>query len=202
MLTNKEKQTLEIIKAFIENEGYSPTFEQIADKLGVKAKSTVSHYVRALKEKNYIHIPEGKRKCIELIEQANDYALPLVGTIAAGSPLEAYEVIESVDLGGLISTKEHDRYLLKISGESMKDIGILDGDLVLIQKQQVARDGQIVVALIDDSEATLKEFKMQNNNTVLLVAHNNAIAPMIYPADRVKIQGVYLGLRFSKNYLG
>ena len=82
----------------------------------------------------------------------------------------------------------------------MQDSGILDGDLVLIQKQNIAKDGQIVVALIDDKEATLKELRMQDNNCVALIPHNHHMQPMIYPAQRVSIQGIYLGLRFDQSY--
>ena len=76
----------------------------------------------------------------------------------------------------------------------------MDGDLVLIQKQQLARDGQIVVALVDEKEATLKEFRMQTSTSVALIPHNDAMQPMVYPANRVTIQGVYLGLRLDRNY--
>ena len=199
MLIDTEKKILDIIKQYQSDKGYSPTFETIAKILGIRSKSTIHRYITALKQKGYIYIPEKKRKYIEVLEQAQDYYLPLVGTIAAGKPLEAYEVIENIDMSSIIKTK--DRYLLKISGDSMKDSGILDGDLVLIQKQQIARAGQIVVALIDQTEATLKEFRMQQNSLVTLIPHNETFQTMSYSADRVSIQGVYLGLRFDKSCL-
>ncbi len=198
MLTRKEKQVLDIIENFIEKHHYSPTFEEIAHALGIKSKSTIFTYIKSLKEKNYIYIPEGKRKHIELIKNENTHSLPLIGTIAAGQPLDAYEVIDSVNMQNLMKTK--DRYLLKISGDSMIDSGIMDGDLVLIQRQQIAKDGQIVVALVDDSEATLKEFRMQSDTSVALIPHNKEMPPMIYPANRISIQGIYLGLRFDRSF--
>ncbi len=204
MLNNKEQQVLNIIQSFQAENGYSPTFSDIAEALNLKSKATVSYYIKALKEKGYIHIPKGKRKHIEIIDQTDNgqhnlLHLPLVGTIAAGLPLEAYEVIETIDLSELLNMP--DRYLLKISGNSMQESGILDGDLVLIQKQHIARNGQIVVALIDEKEATLKEFKMQDNKTVTLIPHNEDLPPMIYPAHRVSIQGVYLGMRLDRSFL-
>ena len=203
MLNNKEQQVLNIIQTFQTKNGYSPTFSDIATALNLKSKATVSYYIKALKEKGYIHIPEGKRKHIEIINHDNHHSnllhLPLVGTIAAGLPLEAYEVIETIDLSDLLNMPN--RYLLKISGSSMQDSGILDNDLVLIQKQHIARNGQIVVALIDEKEATLKEFKMQDNKTVTLIPHNKDLPPMIYPAHRVSIQGVYLGMRLDRSFL-
>ena len=198
MLTDKEKFVFDFICEFQKTSGYSPTFDDIAKGMGIKAKSTIHNYIKRLKEKGYIHIPEGRRKYIEIIKPSNTHSIPLVGTIAAGQPLDAYEVIESVDLSAMVSAK--DRYLLKISGDSMKDSGVMDGDLVLIQKQQVARDSQIVVALIDGKEATLKEFRMQNGTTVALLPHNSEMQAMIYPANRVSIQGVYLGLRLDRSF--
>ena len=199
MLIDKEKKILDIIKQYQSENGYSPTFEAIAKMLGIRSTSTIHRYISALKQKGYIYIPEKKRKVIEVVQQTKDYCLPLVGTIAAGKPLEAYEVIENVDMLPIVKAK--DRYLLKISGDSMKDSGILDGDLVLIQKQNVAREGQIVVALIDQTEATLKEFRMQHSSLVTLIPHNEALQPMMYAADRISIQGIYLGLRFDKSCL-
>ena len=199
MLTDKEQQVLDAIDKYQRENKCSPTFEDVAALLGLKSKSTAHYHIKSLKEKGYVHIPEGRRKHIEIVKGVNDFNIPLVGTIAAGLPLDAYEVIESVDLSAMVSAK--DRYLLKISGESMKDSGIMDGDLVLIQKQQLARDGQIVVALVDEKEATLKEFRMQNSTSVALIPHNDAMQPMVYPASRVTIQGVYLGLRLDRNYI-
>ncbi|WP_119342590.1 transcriptional repressor LexA [Facilibium subflavum] len=197
MLTKREQQVLEIIQDFAYQEEV-PTLNDIAHKLGIKSKGSVHYYIQSLEKKGYIETPKGKRKHIKVLKSSR-LLLPLVGTIAAGQPLQAYEVIETIDFSSLIQT--NDRYLLKISGDSMKDSGILDGDLVLIQKQSIARDGQIVVALIDNEEATLKEFVMQDKSTVALIPHNDELTPMLYSASRIKIQGVYLGVRFDKSYL-
>jgi len=198
MLTDKEQQVLEVIKQYKLQHGSSPTFDDIACALGLKSKSTAHYYIQSLKKKKYIYIPDGKRKDITILKHSA-MSLPFLGSIAAGNPLEAYEVIESIDLSSLIQTK--DRYLLKVCGDSMIESGIIDGDLVLIQKQSIARSGQIIVALVDDQQATLKEFHIKDNNMVALIPHNKDLETMVYPAHRITIQGVYLGARFDRSYI-
>tara|TARA_R110002167_G_scaffold354996_1_gene569108 strand:+ start:175 stop:774 length:600 start_codon:yes stop_codon:yes gene_type:complete len=196
-LTNNEQKVLNIIEYFISEKGHSPTYDEIAQAMGLSNRSSVVRYVKNLQEKNHLRIPEGKRKSIEIIGQ--QLTLPLIGTVAAGQPLEAYEVLQNIDIHSLIEAPN--QYLLEVSGESMIDAGIIDGDLVLIKKQEIARNGQIVVALIDNREATLKEIQMNTNDTVSLIPHNMDLKTQIYPMDRVSVQGVYQGARFDKTFL-
>ena len=196
-MTKNEQKALNIIEYYITEKGYSPTYEDISQAMGLSNRSSIVRYVKNLQEKGYIRIPEGKRKAIEIIGQ--QFTLPLVGTVAAGQPLEAYEVLEHLDVHTLIDAPN--QYLLQVSGESMKEAGIIDGDLVLIKKQEIARNGQIVVALIDNREATLKEFQINDNDTISLLPHNVDLKTQIYPIGRVSVQGIYQGVRFDKSFL-
>tara|TARA_R110002167_G_scaffold202049_1_gene405777 strand:+ start:6342 stop:6938 length:597 start_codon:yes stop_codon:yes gene_type:complete len=197
MLTNKEQEAFQIIETYIQNNSHSPTYDDIASEMGLKNRSSIVRYINGLQDKGYIRVPEGKRKSIEILGQQS--TLPLVGTIAAGQPLEAYETIEQVDLHSFLELPN--QYLLEVKGSSMQKCGIQCGDLVLIKKQEIAREGQIVVALIDNGEATLKEFAINKDNTVSLIPHSDEHEVQIYPMDRVSIQGVYQGLRIDKSYM-
>jgi len=196
-MTKNEQKLLNVIEYFITEKGYSPTYDDMAQAMGLSNRSSIVRYVKGLQSKGHIRIPEGKRKSVELIGQ--QFTLPLVGKVAAGQPLDAYEVLESIDVHSLIDAPN--QYLLQISGDSMKECGIIDGDLVLIKKQEIARDGQIVVALIDNREATIKEFKVNSNNTVSLIPHNIDLETQVYPIDKISVQGIYQGVRFDKTFL-
>ena len=128
---------------------------------------------------------------LEIIEEDED-CLPLIGKIAAGQPIEAIETHESINLNTMFIGKN--RYLLRVSGDSMIGDNICDGDYIICEQCDTARDGIIVVALIDQQEATLKRIFRNENGTVTLVPSNPELSPMVYPADRVTIQGSFIGL--------
>ncbi|MEW8366516.1 MAG: transcriptional repressor LexA, partial [Candidatus Thiodiazotropha taylori] len=132
----------------------------------------------------------GRKRGIELVddEEQSKYSLPLLGSIAAGQPIEAIVGQERLDLAEYLAGAN--RYALQVKGDSMIDIGILDGDLVIIERCDTAADNAIVVALIDDQEATLKRLKRLKSGRIKLIAENSEIDPMIYAAERVRIQGV------------
>jgi repressor LexA len=183
------------VEDFIHNKGYSPTLEMIAQSLNYNNRASVIRFVKSLQDKQYLKKPDGKNKSIQLADEGQQYCLPLVGKIAAGLPLEACEVLRQIDLKNMLDTP--DQFFFEVSGDSMQDIGIVDGDFVLMKKQQLAKPGSIVAAIIDDGEATLKEFYYNNNNTVTLKSYNQAYKDMIYPAERVNIFAIYTGARFD-----
>ena len=196
MLTKAQKRTLEFIKKFCDKNDFSPTTAEIADGIGISSRGVVYRYLKALSEEGEIELIPGKHRNIQLkAEQANDglYEIPLLGSIAAGQPIEAIDNQESISVTDIFSGPH--RYALRVKGDSMIEEGIFDGDTVVCEHAQTARSGQIIVALIDQNEATLKRIRYGNeNNTITLLPANANYKPMHFPADRVKVQGIYIGL--------
>ena len=193
MPTLLEKRILNFIHAFIIKHGHSPTLVEIGNAMDINSKGTIHRYVQNLRNKGMLAQPERGWRGIRLADDAlsNSTTLPLVGRIAAGQPIEAIHNQEEINLSEMFVGK--DRFALQIKGDSMIDIGILDGDIVVIQPQNTAQFGDIVVALIDDQEATLKRFKRLKDGSIELSPENQDLQPMIYEADRVKIQGLLVG---------
>ena len=193
MPTLLEKRILNFIHAFIIKHGHSPTLVEIGNAVDISSKGTIHRYVQNLRNKGMLAQPERGWRGIRLADDAlsNSTTLPLVGRIAAGQPIEAIHNQEEINLSEMFVGK--DRFALQIKGDSMIDIGILDGDIVVIQPQNTAQFGDIVVALIDDQEATLKRFKRLKDGSIELSPENQDLQPMIYEADRVKIQGLLVG---------
>ena len=193
MPTLLEKRILNFIHAFIVKHGHSPTLVEIGQAMDISSKGTIHRYVQSLRNQGLLAQPERGWRGIRLADDAlsNSTTLPLVGRIAAGQPIEAIENQEEINLTEMFVGK--DRFALQIKGDSMIDIGILDGDIVVIQPQNTAQFGDIVVALIDDQEATLKRFKKLKDGRIELSPENQNLEPMIYDASRVKVQGILVG---------
>lgn len=193
MPTLRQKQTLEFIESFIEDQGHSPTMKQIADGIGIKSRGVVHRYVTALKEEGLISINPKKHRNIALMPKfAQGGKLQLLGRIAAGHPIEAIPDRDTIDLANIFLREN--RYALEVRGDSMIEEGILDGDIVVCQHASSANDGQIVVALVDNQETTLKRLRRNTDRTITLVPANEAYEPMTYDPGRVRIQGVFIGL--------
>ena len=196
MLTSGQHRTLDFIRRYISQKGFAPTLAEIAKGLGVSSKGSVHRQVQALADAGYIELVAGRKRGIQLTEALQEAAnsLPLVGRIAAGQPIEAITGRDKLDLSPIMGT---DRYALVVKGDSMMDIGILDGDTVIIKPADTARDGDIVVALIDDNEATLKRLRHIDETIIELIPENSSMQPMRYDARRVRVQGILAGqLRF------
>ena len=193
MLTLLEKRILNFIHAFIIKHGHSPTLVEIGEAMEINSKGTVHRYVQNLRQKGMLAQSERGWRGIRLADDAISHSttLPLVGRIAAGHPIEAIENEQEINLTEMFVGK--DRYALEIKGDSMIDIGILDGDIVIIEPRDTAEFGDVVVALIDDQEATLKRFKRLKDGRVELSPENQSLQPMIYDASRVKIKGLLIG---------
>lgn len=193
MPTLLEKRILNFIHAFIIKHGHSPTLVEIGKAMEISSKGTIHRYVQNLRNQGLLAQPERGWRGIRLADDAlsNSTTLPLVGRIAAGQPIEAVQDQEEVNLSEMFVGK--DRYALQIKGDSMIDIGILDGDIVVIEPKNTAEFGDIVVALIDDQEATLKRYKRLKDGRVELSPENQELEPMIYDPSRVKIQGILVG---------
>ena len=217
MLTRKQHELICFINDSLGDNGVSPSFEEMKEALELKSKSGVHRLITALEERGFLRRlpnraralevlkmpdrPEAKklsatthkREVRELPVAANDVIdIPLHGRIAAGMPIEAFEGSTTLSVpAALLGTGEH--YALEVSGDSMVEAGILDGDYALIKRQEIARDGEIVVALIEDSEATLKYFRREGA-MIRLDPANRSYDPQRYAPAQVRVQGKLAGL--------
>ncbi len=214
MLTVKQRELLTYIDQQLKASGVSPSFDEMREALDLKSKSGVHRLISALEERQFIRRLPNRARALEVVRlpdtqgatspapaapqpravvPANDTIdLPLAGRIAAGTPIEALQGQDSFPVpAALLGPGEH--YALEVSGDSMVDEGILDGDYVLIRKSDTAREGEIIVALIDDAEATLKTFRREGQ-MVRRDPANRAHEPQRYDPRRVKIQGKLAGL--------
>ena len=222
MLTRKQHELICFINDRLEETGVSPSFEEMKEALDLKSKSGVHRLISALEERAFIRRLPNRARALEVLkmpergvktptrttvaapemappsvrslpEPANDVIeIPLHGRIAAGVPIEAFESASMLSVpAALLGGGEH--YALEVAGDSMVEAGILDGDYALIRRQEVARDGEIVVALIDDSEATLKFFRREGA-MVRLDPANRAYDPQRYKPAQVRVQGKLAGL--------
>ncbi len=169
-LTARQKQVLSLIEDHIEDTGYPPTRAEIAKTLGFKSANAAEEHIKALAKKGAIEIVPGASRGIRLVQ--TNKGLPLVGKVAAGHPILAAENIHDYHNIPSDLFKPHADYLLKVQGMSMKDVGILDGDLLAVHKASTARSGDIVVARIDD-EVTVKRYKREKNKAIVQLIPEN-----------------------------
>ncbi len=210
MLTRKQNELLCYIHDHLTQSGVSPSFEEMKDALELKSKSGVHRLISALEERGFIRRLPNRARALEVVKMpdaakaaakppvqvpiaANDIVeLPLHGRIAAGTPIEALQGTESLAVpAALLGPGEH--YALEVAGDSMVEEGILDGDYALIRKTDTARDGEIVVALINNEEATLKTFRREGQ-MIRLDPANRRYDPQRYRPEQVQIQGRLSGL--------
>ena len=218
MLTRKQHELLTFINDRLGETGVSPSFEEMKEALDLKSKSGVHRLISALEERNFIRRLPNRARALEVLsmpetavkaptapvvqpkapaivpQAANENVLeiPLHGRIAAGLPIEALEGQSTLSVpAALLGPGEH--YALEVSGDSMVEAGILDGDYALIRRAETARDGDIIVALIADSEATLKYFRKEGA-MIRLDPANRAYDPQRYKPDQVRVQGKLAGL--------
>lgn len=189
-----QRQTLEFVRNFIADKGYAPTLKDIAAHIGVKSVSTAHFHLERLESKGFLR--RGNEGFIELIEREGPAlgptAVPLMGVIAAGVPIEAIENKAMIDIPPKMIDGRGEVFCLEVSGDSMIDAHICDQDVVVVKKQDTADDGQIVVALLDDGSATLKTYRRLKNGKVMLIPANKALKPMTL--EQVTIQGKVIGV--------
>jgi len=200
MLSTRQKDTFKFISDYIAKYDQGPLLTEIAQGLGIQSKGVVHRYVQALAVEGLIELFPGRHRGIRL-HQANKpdlpsgpgigTTLPFLGRIAAGKPIEAIPGADTVDLSEFFMGP--DRFVLRVQGDSMVDAGILDGDMVVIEQCSTANDGDIIVALIDNDEATLKYLHHDKDGAILLIPANTAMSAMHYNAERITIQGVLVG---------
>lgn len=188
MISARQQQILDYIHNYTLRHYLSPTLQEIADAQGIAHRGNISRHLNALVDKGLLVKTAGHRGfALASPPEQPALSLPFVGQIAAGKPIEAIEGQDRLDLYDLLMGEDH--YVLKVRGDSMIECGILDGDLVVIEHSDVAIHGEIVVALIDDHEATLKRLYYRHDGAIILKAEHPSLPEQIYPADRVRIQG-------------
>jgi len=194
-LTRRQRQVLDVIREFIEEQGYSPSLEEIGAALGLSSVATVHKHVSLLVDKGYVQRTWNQNRSIELTEADTPgmVRIPLKGTIAAGLPIDAVPTEETISVPADMVRERGRTFVLRVQGNSMVDEQIRDADFVIIEERNTARDGETVVALIDGAEATLKTFRRKAADISLEPA-NPTMQPIVVPAERVQIQGVAVGV--------
>jgi repressor LexA len=191
-LTDRQKEVYEFIRDKIRNRGYGPTVREIGDQFDISSPNGVMCHLKALEKKGLITREPNMSRAIQLAaEPIEERGMPLAGRIAAGVLHEAIEQDERLDLDALFHAKNKNQFALKVSGDSMIEAQIADGDYVIVRKQRSARDGQIAVVQTDEGEATLKRFFLERNR-IRLEPANSAMKP-IY-VKHAKILGVVVGV--------
>jgi repressor LexA len=200
MLTEKQIRVLRYFRDYRREKGIAPTLDEAAQALGV-SKITIHEHLNQLTKKGAIHRDRAKARAVailhdpdasdEVVQHAPAPSIPLVGLIAAGRPIEALEDRQEVPLTDLVPTGDR-MYLLRVRGKSMIEDHIDDGDLVVVEKRETANDGDIVVAILEDEEATLKRFYRESNGMVRLQPANSSMEPIF--TSRVQLRGVVRGV--------
>jgi repressor LexA len=193
-LTDKQQLTLDFIQRYLATYSIAPKLQEIADGINISSRGVAHRYVQALTAAGFIETDSGKHRGIRLLKpnpHRPESILPLLGKIAAGKPIEAIPGEDQLDLRDFFG---HNNFAVRVQGDSMIEAGIMDGDTVIIEFRETANDGDIVVALIDEAETTLKQFKRSHKGRYIkLIPANKEMEPMVYEASRVRIQGVLIG---------
>ncbi len=194
-LTKRQREILDFLNEFIQQHGYAPSLEEVGRRFGLSSLATVHKHLTNLQEKGFIKRAWNRSRSVELLQaRAGGRAveLPLLGYVAAGAPIEAIATAETIavpeDLVG-----KRDTYVLRVKGESMIDEQIRDGDFVIVEDRKTAENGEMVIALLANSDVTLKKFYRENGHVRLQPA-NPSMQPILIPADQVQVQGVVVGV--------
>jgi len=194
MLTERQQDTYDFIVQYIEQYGRSPLLSEVAQGIGLTSQGSVHNYIQALVNEGLLTRAVGRSRGLQLAGQKHkklSITLPVLGRIAAGRLIEAVPDEDEIDLGGMFAGK--DRFVLKVNGDSMIDKAIMSGDWVVVQSQRTAEHGDIVVALVDGFDATLKTLLINADQTMTLMPANANYDPVTLPATRISIQGVVVG---------
>jgi repressor LexA len=197
VLTRRQREVYECIREFVASRGYSPSLEEIGAELGLTSVATVHRHVELLVEKGWVRKAANSSRSLEAVEAQVPVAamleLPMLGCVAAGAPIEVFESAESFAVPAEMVRRRAETFVLRVRGDSMIDEQIRDGDHVVVERASEARKGEMVVALVRGSEATLKRFYRRGSKVVLEPA-NAAYRPLELPASEVEIRGIVRGL--------
>jgi repressor LexA len=194
-LTKRQKEIFDFICEYLEREGYAPSLEEIGERFGLSSVATVHKHVQNLVDKNLLRKAWNRSRSIEIVREERAPArveIPLLGRVAAGRPIEAISVPDTIAVPPDLVARR-DCFALRVTGDSMIEDHIVDGDVVVLEARKTPRAGETVVALIRGDECTLKRF-YQDGGKIRLVPANSTLAPMEFPAEDVQVQGVVIGL--------
>ncbi len=194
-LTKRQKEILDFVSEFIEENGYSPSMEEIAEHFHFASLNAVFKHLEALESRGHLHRDANRARSIQLSHEPAPTvrSLPLFGYIAAGRPIEAVSNPETLDIPESFLPRQGDYYVLRVQGESMIEEHIQDGDFIVVESRETASPGDVVVALVDEESVTLKKFYPEGGRVRLQPA-NMELAPIILDGSRVKIQGVVVSV--------
>jgi repressor LexA len=195
-LTKKQRQILDYVESFVETNGYSPSYEEIADHFGYNSLATVHEHLTNLEQKGFLRKNYNKSRSLEVVRadlHAPALELPLMGAVAAGLPIEAIAEQETITVPHDM-VRRGNNYVLRVRGDSMIDEQIRDGDYIIVNSRQTAENGEMVVALVNGESATVKKFYRESGSRVRLQPANPTMQPMYYPGDAVQIQGIVVGV--------
>lgn len=196
-LTERQRQILHVIEKSMQDRGYPPSVREIGEAVGLNSPSTVHNHLASLQKMGFLRRDPTKPRALEVrfdtnsevaMERRPSRHVPLIGEVAAGTGLLAQENVEDLIPLPTDFTGEGELFMLKVRGDSMIDAGILDGDFVVARQQNVAENGDIVVAGIPGDEATIKTFK-KSGNTITLIPSNSSMKPMVFSSDEVHVFG-------------
>ncbi len=195
-LTRRQKEILDFLARHIERKGYAPTIEEIGEHFGLSSLATVHKHLTNLQQKGLIKRQWNRSRALELVPadvKVRAVELPLLGRVAAGTPIEAVSGTETIfvpeDMVG-----RRDTYVLQVKGDSMIDEHIRDGDYVIVESRKSARDGEMVIALLDDDKVTLKKLYREVGGRVRLQPANARLKPLYVDGDALRVQGVVIGV--------
>lgn len=194
-LTKRQREIYDYLRDFLESHGYAPSLEEIARHFGLSSVATVHEHLSNLQDKGLLRRDPNRSRAVELTRPslASAVELPLLGRVAAGSPIEAISDEETIAVPeNLLGRGE--TYVLRVSGDSMVDEHIADGDYVIVERRDIARNGERVIALIDGESATLKTLFREPDGKIRLQPASDRHAPQYYEAERVRVQGVVVGV--------
>lgn len=192
-MTDRQQQVLTFIGDFTEEHGYAPSLEEIANHLGLRSVSGIHQHIDALIRGGYVRRDPQRPRSLEIVHTTRDaQTLPLLGRVAAGEPIEAIEGREDFDVCPEMLRRGD--YVLQVRGDSMIEEQIRDGDYIIVRAQETARNGQVVVALVDGTAATVKRFFRERRGRVRLQPANPNLEPLVLPAEQVVIRGVVTGV--------
>jgi repressor LexA len=196
-LTKRQKEILDFIEGFLEENGYPPSFEEIAHHFGYTSLATVHEHLENLRVKGYIRKSYNASRSIELVDSstpARALELPLLGAVAAGVPIEAVEDRETLAVPENLLRRGGEHYVLRVKGDSMIDEQIRDGDYVIVNSRSTAQNGDMVVALVDGDSATVKKFYRESDGRIRLQPANVAMPALYFSAGDVRVQGIVVGV--------
>jgi repressor LexA len=196
-LTKRQRQILDYLNGYTAANGYAPSFEEIAEQFNYNSLATVHEHLSNLERKGYIKRSYNESRAIEILPSdasPRSIELPLLGAVAAGIPIEEMAVEETIAVPQDFVRRTGNHYVLRVKGQSMIEDNITDGDLVVVQDKQAADNGDMVIAMIDGANATVKRYYRERDGRIRLQPSNDQMAPIYVQEHQMRVQGIVVGV--------